>query len=1776
MLEADRLSVVISADLAQLDTGLSRATAELKALGATGVNSVGAVEAKLKGFSASTSSIANSFKGIGTTATAEFGLIGTSVAPAIKAISGIPVAVNAVTASFGRLSGAASSEFSQIGMAVDPVIKSLAGIPVAVNAAEASFSGLSGAAASELTRLEGSIEGVSLGFREMSAAAQNTSVDLQRALGSSGTGFAALESATARATLGMRGLGDAGQDAAGDISRAFSGVGSSFNNIEQGASRATMGVRELGDASQNVAASVDKLSNSFAGINPAPLGAMVPAARQAGGAVALTTQQLASMQFQMQDVAIMLASGQSPFVTMMQQGSQVVQMFGPGTGVLAAMKSVGAGVMTFLTNPLNIALLGFSAFAGAATTAFSTIVGSAKDADAAISRHDMLVKGLEEEYGRLTDKARDFGEVSAPLTASQKLGVFRDNLKILGQEINDLPDFSEKIAAWQQMGDVPWLEEAAKIREMTEAVRADEMALDDARAAMEQISSTSAFPFIQQMAKAFLDASKGAVEWSQRTQDAAKAASDAGVSASELDKWLKKAAESSDAAGTASGKAAGGFKEFGSGTSEAVAKIQSFIPALDAAAKQEENLLTVTQALAAEQRSLTDLWEIGTISLATYLARIASLGLTYVAAVGNIEKMTSAQKSAADALAEFQNRAADTKLTPQQQEVAALAREYEELKKQIIDAGGSAQEVAGRLASLATAHSTLLKSLGASTTTTKDGVNVYTPSRATSTTQAPSVTTPTVQNGLSGFVGQAVQVFGPTMGGGLQTAATPSFAPSPPVTSPGQQNITIGAPAPSATQITVPPSSSSGAVDPSANAASQALSQLATNAGSASTATTNLGSATSSVGQSLTSIQTASSGVATSLTQAGTAAAQVEQSTAVMGSSVNQVGQAATTAAPAIGQVGQAATSAVPAINQIGAAGTGASAALAQVGGAASSVVPPLGQVGAAASGAAPPLGQLGPAASGAAQAASSLGSALSGVASAASGAASSLSGLGSSAAAAANAMAGAAATARDAAAAAAGSAQAAAASAQASANSAQAAGNASGAAASAPPPAPAQANDNPAPAPAAPATNQDYYNQTGALDPPKVDMMGNPTGFASGGYGTVMGSGAGDGPARIGLSPGERVVVRTPSQEEEVLEQLRKATDSGLRFADLSEELKRRFAATPEEWRGMTDQHQQRFIARNSGSVGGGGRGGSAQERREMLADRGGEFWSSERWKAAMHGGGGGNLPQGVRIHGDGDPRGGRGDGAENELRTANERLKSINDNSLAGLGVTQDQTATLADQTVTLTGQGKILHEILVVLKGIANGIQQAMSSIGAGVAAPASGSGALPTGYALGGGTGHVSTGLIGPGLSGPGRDYIGQGLIGPGLSGPGARNGGLIGPGLTGPSYTGPRTGSGGSGARAPLGGGAPAYGGGAIALTSGYTPEEQARIDASPTANRTRDQNGNLVLYGGSRYGGIHDLTSYGMVAGPGWFASGGVGTVKGSGSGDRPTLSMMSAGENVIVQNRSQQDDFKRMSEDTRGIKEASGREIALLQEISASARAAVQAISQLGNQIAQAVSAGRGGVAAPIAPGGGPLKGMSSASNWQLASVGEGSGVAGSSAGEHSGAAGFTSKHSGPWQPHLLSPEQQEMINASPMANRVWDAAGNLTLYGGSAYGGVPDLTPVGVMAGHGASYRPPGFASGGEGIVRGGGSGDGPARINIAPNERIIVRTPDQHDKLLRDALKASAKNDNGESGSIPSIIATFHINARNEAEGKKNAQAVVQELGNLLESPRAKRRR
>lgn len=110
------------------------------------------------------------------------------------------------------------------------------------------------------------------------------------------------------------------------------------------------------------------------------------ASNQVGGmgkTVQVNTGHLSNMSAQFQDIAVMMASGQSPFQLAMQQGTQLASVL---QGVRNPLQYLGAAFMS-LVNPVSIATIGMVALGAAAGQAILSLIPQTESATDALKRH---------------------------------------------------------------------------------------------------------------------------------------------------------------------------------------------------------------------------------------------------------------------------------------------------------------------------------------------------------------------------------------------------------------------------------------------------------------------------------------------------------------------------------------------------------------------------------------------------------------------------------------------------------------------------------------------------------------------------------------------------------------------------------------------------------------------------------------------------------------------------------------------------------------------------------------------------------------------------------------------------------------------------------------------------------------------------------------------------------------------------------------------------------------------------------------------------------------------------------------------------------------------------------------------------------------------------------------------------------------------------------------------------------------------------------------------
>jgi hypothetical protein len=117
-----------------------------------------------------------------------------------------------------------------------------------------------------------------------------------------------------------------------------------------------------------------------------------------GTAVRQARVDTANLTAQLNDIGVSLASGMNPFTVMLQQGAQISQAFGPGTGVRGVLAGLGTALSSMI-NPVNGLLLGIGAVAAGAIYYFSNSKSAAERLDETLERHREIIGSIKDRYG---------------------------------------------------------------------------------------------------------------------------------------------------------------------------------------------------------------------------------------------------------------------------------------------------------------------------------------------------------------------------------------------------------------------------------------------------------------------------------------------------------------------------------------------------------------------------------------------------------------------------------------------------------------------------------------------------------------------------------------------------------------------------------------------------------------------------------------------------------------------------------------------------------------------------------------------------------------------------------------------------------------------------------------------------------------------------------------------------------------------------------------------------------------------------------------------------------------------------------------------------------------------------------------------------------------------------------------------------------------------------------------------------------------------------------
>lgn len=164
--------------------------------------------------------------------------------------------------------------------------------------------------------------------------------------------------------------------------------------------------RELAQVVKQAAKAAQQAEDAFKAANDnigksagAAFGKLPQQANQAGAAIKNTSGYTANLASQLNDIGVQLAGGQSPFLIMIQQGTQISQLFQQTGGNIKSFGSILTGAITSALNPFSLLTYAVIGLGGAAVQYFASVISGGEDANKVIEEQAKLVQNVAKTWG---------------------------------------------------------------------------------------------------------------------------------------------------------------------------------------------------------------------------------------------------------------------------------------------------------------------------------------------------------------------------------------------------------------------------------------------------------------------------------------------------------------------------------------------------------------------------------------------------------------------------------------------------------------------------------------------------------------------------------------------------------------------------------------------------------------------------------------------------------------------------------------------------------------------------------------------------------------------------------------------------------------------------------------------------------------------------------------------------------------------------------------------------------------------------------------------------------------------------------------------------------------------------------------------------------------------------------------------------------------------------------------------------------------------------------
>jgi hypothetical protein len=218
--------------------------------------------------------------------------------------------------------------------------------------------------------------------------------------------------------------------------------------VQIGVTQARM-ERELASLVKSAAKAAQQTEDSFRGANDnigksfGAFGKAVPQINNAGNAVKNTSGYTANLASQLNDIGVQLAGGQSPFLIMIQQGTQISQLFQQTGGNIKSFGSLLTGAITSALNPFSLLTFAIIGLGGAAVQYFASVMSGGEDANKVIEEQAKLIQNVAKTWGDAVPALQAYVDALASAKDAAELikaseGLASDQWALARKEVEDV------------------------------------------------------------------------------------------------------------------------------------------------------------------------------------------------------------------------------------------------------------------------------------------------------------------------------------------------------------------------------------------------------------------------------------------------------------------------------------------------------------------------------------------------------------------------------------------------------------------------------------------------------------------------------------------------------------------------------------------------------------------------------------------------------------------------------------------------------------------------------------------------------------------------------------------------------------------------------------------------------------------------------------------------------------------------------------------------------------------------------------------------------------------------------------------------------------------------------------------------------------------------------------------------------------------------------------------------------------------------------------------